>query len=126
MKKRVQIPVNNAAQVLELAKKVMAKHQADGAKSPLNLLDWATIAPLIESAIVDHETASNLRLQMLKAYEKRGVKLRTIVEALRNSRDILIAANFKEMKTLGDWGYTVSELRKSPAETKPEPQSKVA
>lgn len=111
MKKRVTIPANNVKALLELAKKVQSKHVVDGANSMLNPLDWPMITPTIDDAIASHEKAEKAKRDMLEAYQQRDLRLATITEALRDSRDILTGVYKKEMKVLGQWGFEVLEGR---------------
>lgn len=111
MKKRVEIPVNNPQALMELAKKVQARHQADGETSVLNALQWADINPQLEEAIAAHEKARQLKREMLAAFQQRDLKLEVILGLVRDSRDILSGVYKKEMKKLGQWGYEVMDVR---------------
>ncbi len=119
MKKRVSIPVSNPTALLELAKKVQSKHLADGSASLLNGLKWTEISPALESAVADHEKATQMKRDMLEAFQKRNLKLEAIIGALRDSRDVLSGVFKKEMKVLGQWGYDVLEVRSNVAQSKP-------
>lgn len=118
MKKRVKIPANNPAAILDLAKKVQLKHAADGDSSLLKILKWAEITPTLETALANHEKARRLKREMVEAFQQRNLNLQDIIDVLRDSRDILSGAYKKEMKVLGQWGYEVLDVRNKVAETK--------
>jgi hypothetical protein len=118
MKKRVKIPAGNPTRLLDLAKKVQLKHVADGENSPLKVLNWAAHGPIIDQVLQDHEKAERLKREMLETYQRRDLNLPIIVDLLRNSRDILAGTFGKEMKKLGQWGYSVLEAKtESPPNT---------
>jgi hypothetical protein len=109
MKKRVKIPTNKPAQLLDLAKRVQQKHLADGDGSVLKILNWQDVNLAIEQASQAHEKAERTKREMLEAYQQRTLKVNSVLGFLRNSRDILTGAYSREMKTLGQWGYDVFE-----------------
>ena len=111
MKKRVKIPLNSPAELLDLAKKVQLKHTADGDASLLRALKWMEINPALEVALDSHRKAEHMKREMAAAYQKRDNELETIIAALRDSRDILSGTYKKEMKVLGQWGYEVLDER---------------
>jgi hypothetical protein len=119
MKKRVKIPVNNPKELLDLAKKVQAKHTVDAANSVLKALNWTTITPTITEATALHDKAEKAKRDMLEAYQLRDLKIEAIANALRDSRDILSGVYKKEMKVLGQWGYEVLDIRSVKAEPQP-------
>jgi hypothetical protein len=119
MKKRVKIPTKRPVQLLDLAKKVQQRHLADGDASVLKVLDWQTMSPAIDAALQAHEKAERLRREMLEAYQQRDLRIASVNDLVRDSRDILTGAFKKEMKVLGQWGYEVAEVRSS----KPVPQT---
>jgi hypothetical protein len=109
MKKRVKIPTNKPAQLLDLAKRVQQKHIADGDGSVLKILNWQDVDQVIAQASLAYEKAERLKREMLEAYQQRNLKVDSVIGFLRNSRDILTGAYSQEMKTLGQWGYEVFE-----------------
>jgi hypothetical protein len=115
MKKRVQIPAN-PAQLLELAKKVQQKHVADGSSSPLNALDWSVVGPLIEKVNADHEKAERSRRDMLEAFQQRTLSMGALKDAVRGARDVLSGRYIRQMKTLGQWGFRVMDVKSSEEE----------
>ena len=114
MKKRVKIPANRPTALLELAKRVRAKHHADGETSLLKILDWEEATTAIDEALINHEKAERMRREMREAYQQRDLRLRTIADTMRNSRDILSGVYKKQMKVLGQWGYEVLDARSQP------------
>jgi hypothetical protein len=111
MKKRVKIPMQNAKALLDLAKKVREKHLADGEASPLKVLNWAEINPLIEEAVEADEKALRLKREKLSTYQQRGRRLESMLSLVRSSRDILTGVYSNEMKVLGNWGFDVLDNR---------------
>lgn len=119
MKKRVKIPVSNPTALLELAKKVQSKHVADGEASLLNTVRWSEVSPVLEAALANHEKATRMKREMVEAYQQRDLRLQSILEALRDSRDVLSGVFKKEMKVLGQWGYEVLDARTNVSRTEP-------
>lgn len=108
---RVLIP-RNAAQKLDLAKKVLAKHTAMAATSPLASLQthtWAANGPQVTTAINLHQQAEDLSRQAEEAYRKRDILLAEIDLSIKASRDILLAVYFDNPKILGEWGFEVDD-----------------
>ena len=99
---------------MELAKRVRAKHHADGEASLLKILDWEEATTAIDEALINHEKAERMRREMREAYQQRDLRLRTIADTMRNSRDILSGVYKKQMKVLGQWGYEVLDVRSQP------------
>lgn len=116
MKKRVKIPARDAKALLDLATKVREKHLADGDASPLKVLNWDTIIPVIDAAVKTDALALKLKREKLKMYQQRSRRLDAVASIMRNSRDILTAVYSEEMKALGEWGFDVLDNRTSPAE----------
>lgn len=65
MKKRVIIPMQDAKALLDLAKKVREKHVADGEASPLKVLNWSELNPMIDGALETEEKAVRLKREKL-------------------------------------------------------------
>lgn len=104
---------SNPKDNLELAEKVYAKHQADGAASLLNNLeegyDWATTGPNIAPALAFHKDAERLKGEMEKAYRQRDL-LQAPIDALTNYSKNKLKGQFqKNPKKLADWGYAVDD-----------------
>ncbi len=116
MKKRVKIPMGDPAALLDLAKKVREKHLADGDASPLKVLNWAELSPVIDEALALEERALQLKREKLSVYQQRSRRLGLMASIVRNSRDILTGVHAVEMKTLGLWGFDVLDNRVTPPE----------
>jgi hypothetical protein len=100
MKKRVKIPMQNAKALLDLAKKVREKHLTDGEASPLKVLNWGELNPMIDGAL-------RLKREKLNTYQQRSRRLQAVLGMVRSSRDILTGVHSDEMKALGLWGFDV-------------------
>ncbi|MEI6754989.1 MAG: hypothetical protein WCK78_17720 [Paludibacter sp.] len=114
---RVNIPTN-PAQELELAARVNAKHEADGAASPLNALQnhkWDDNASKITDAQTLHQQAEDLQRQANLAYRKRDLLLTEINESIKSSRDLLLGIYHDNPKELSQWGFDVSDSPKAAA-----------
>ncbi len=112
---RVEIP-RNAKDLLVLAEDILAKHTADGAASPLNLLEditWATEGPKVATALAKHDEAEHYRLLMEKAYRERDLLMKETGIIVKNSRDLLTGIHRENMKRLGDWGFSVDHSPKA-------------
>ncbi len=119
MKKRVKIPTNNPAALVALAKRVKEKHLADGDASVLKPLNWQMLNAVIDEASGFHDKAEQLKREMLVSYQQRGLRLEGVISFLRNSRDILTGIHENEMKSLGNWGYDVLDVRNTKGEVVP-------
>jgi hypothetical protein len=113
MKKRVKIPMGNSKALLDLAKKVRDKHVADGEASPLKVLNWSELGPMIDDGLAVEDKALRLNREKLLTYRHRRAQLSKIRDAMRTSRDILTGVHSSEMKELGLWGYDVVEVRRN-------------
>jgi hypothetical protein len=115
MKMRVDIP-RSPKGILELSNKIFIKHAADAAASPLNFLqdiDLAIEQNKAANALIKHNEAENLRLQMEQAYKERDLLMRNTITVVKNSRDLLTGIHRENMKRLGDWGFTVDHSPKA-------------
>ena len=115
IKMRVEIP-KNPKELLDLSIKVLTKHAADAAASPLNLLqdiDIAVESSKAAAALLKHNEAEDLRLQMEKAYKDRDFLMSNTATFVKNSRDLLTGMHRENMKRLGDWGFTVDHSAKA-------------
>jgi hypothetical protein len=111
MKKRVKIPMRNAKSLLNLAKQVRDKHMTDGDASPLKVLNWAIVGPIIDQALATDEKADQLKREKLKMFQQRQLQLQQLTDIVRDSRDILTGVYSKQMKVLGEWGFDVLDNR---------------
>lgn len=110
MKKlRVPIPANRSKDVLELATKIMKKHFSDAEASKLSGLDWEQMQPVIEKAMQLQNEADQHRTLAMQSIQDRNLLMEEVIEVVRNSRDILTGNFKKDMKKLGNWGFTVVE-----------------
>lgn len=108
---RIIIP-KNVESMLELAKDIYAKHQADGAGSILKNLDgmsWDEIAPLITKCLEKHREAEEHKRKMEQAYRERDLHLPDIEMLIRSSAGMLKGAFSKNPKKLGDWGFAIDD-----------------
>ena len=111
---RVEIPTN-PDELLNLLGKVEAKHEADGANSPLKSLDMARFAELRATASAANDEAGNLyRLAKIQtdlrdhafgAIQTSGTEL-FILSQIRN---LLLAIHQENPRMLGEWGFEVVE-----------------
>ena len=102
----------NAENLLDLANKVYNQHQKLGAVSPLQMLEWATVGPTIQKALVDHNKAEELRRLSEISYAERDKQLVSIDDMVKRSRDVLKGIYRNEPKKLGEFGFEVSETAK--------------
>lgn len=96
--------------------KVADAHKDQGKDSPLTILDWAEISPIITEAEDLDSKIGKLNRELEKLTERR----RTLVEKpegladfARKSRDILSGVYRNEMKKLGDFGFDVNDTPKA-------------
>jgi hypothetical protein len=123
MKKRVKLPANSK-QLLDLAKQVQQKHVADGEASPLHALNWEAAGPLIDKVYAEHEKAQRLRREMRQAYQQRNLEIEAVRDVVRGCRDVLTGRYFREMRTLGEWGFDVFDNRQTTKDPTQEPMAK--
>lgn len=110
MKKlRVPIPSNRTKEMLDLAKKVLNKHLTDADATKLSTLDWQQLRPIIEKAMQLHEEAENFKILSMQRIQDRNLLMEDVAETVRSARDILTGTFKKDMKKLGNWGFTVIE-----------------
>jgi hypothetical protein len=110
MKKlRVPIPATCSKEVLDLATKIMNKHFSDAEASKLSGLDWQQMRPIIEQAAQFQNEADHHRTLAMQRIQDRNLLMEEVLEIVRNSRDILTGSFKKDMKKLGNWGFTVVE-----------------
>lgn len=119
---RVIIP-SNAEKALALAKLVYGKHQADGANSPLNVLqdhNWTDNGPKIALADDLNAQAKELEKKEEKLYKERDALLKPVKDTLRSSSQTLMGIYKSSPKKLGDWGFEVND---TPQKKKEEPKA---
>ena len=111
MATRVIIP-NNPEDLIALAKEVRKKHTALGKNSPLGALPWGKVGPGIDKALELHKQAEKLKREMEKAYDNRDKKIPAIKDIVRRSRDMLKGVYGSNVKSLGDFGFTVDTSKR--------------
>jgi hypothetical protein len=110
---RIVIP-QGAADLLELAKKIHEKHQADGDNSPLNAMkdyDWKAEGPKIAPCKQNHDTAEEATRKAEQLYRQRDVDLPAIKNIVRNSAALLKTVYAKNPKILSDYGLQVYDSK---------------
>ena len=114
---RVEIP-ENPKEILDLAAHVFQKHNELGVESPLNALvshKWSDHGQKVAEAAQLHNQAEDLKRQSEEAISKRNLLMADIVDTVKASRDVLIGVYHENPRTLGQFGFNVSETtRKSP------------
>jgi len=117
--------MRNAKSLLNLAKQVRYKHMTDGDASPLKVLNWTVVGPIIDQALATDEKADELKREKLKMFQQRNQQLQQLTDVLRDSRDILTGVYSKQMKVLGEWGFDVLDNRVASPENAEATQAKV-
>lgn len=57
---------------------------------------------------------------MNEAFQQRNLNLTAVRDVVRGCRDVLTGRYIREMKTLGQWGFDVMDVRSLPTEEVPE------
>lgn len=108
---RVNIP-KNTEELLDLAAKVYQKHTDLAAASPLNAMvshKWADNGPNVAPCLELHKQAEELKRKAEETYRQRDLMLNDITESVKASRDLLLGVYRKIPKTLGEYGFEVSD-----------------
>lgn len=108
---RVEIPVN-PKDLIDLAALVYKKHTDLGTNSPLNALishKWSDQGSKVAEAALLHNQAEELKRQSEEATSKRNLLLADIGEMVKASRDLLEGVYRENPRTLGEFGFNVSE-----------------
>ncbi len=108
---RVKIP-KTPKTLLQIAEIIYAKHLAEAANSPLNLLsdeDWGNTGPKIATTFAQHNLAETAKLQMETAYRQRDINMPEIERIVRTSIGLLKKVYSKNPKRLGEWGINVDD-----------------
>jgi hypothetical protein len=111
---RVTIP-SDPTVAIALLGTVKAKHEALGAASPLAGLKWDKIGPAHASAEQHDGEAEKAKKVMEREFRARDVDMPAVMQALRDSRDVLLAVNSDNPKALGDYGYEVDDSPRAAA-----------
>ncbi len=113
---RVEIP-DNPKDLISLAARVYQKHTELGTDSPLNALvshKWSEHGQKVAEAEQLQNQAEELKRQSEEATSKRNLLLADIGETVKASRDLLEGVYRENPRTLGQFGFNVSETaRKS-------------
>jgi len=110
---RIKVPTN-VSELLVLADKIYAKHQADGAASPLNAqqdFSWAVEGPKIIPCKKAHDEAEEAARLAESYYKQRDNDLPAIKAIVQNSAQLLKSIYAKNPKVLGDYGFTVDDSK---------------
>ena len=116
---KVVIPTN-ADDLIELGQDIIAKHNADGAASPLNGLDMTAFETRVSSASAKNALQKQLRRDAEMATEDRDGLLGkrkdqnvntdgTVVNITARVRDILLGTLKGNEQQLGQWGFQVNQ-----------------
>jgi len=108
---RVNIP-KNAEELLDLAAKVYQKHIDLDVSSPLNAMvshKWADNGPKVAPCLQLHKQAEELKRKAEETYRQRDLMLNDITESVKGSRDLLLGVYREIPKTLGEYGFEVSD-----------------
>jgi hypothetical protein len=123
---RIDIP-KNPDDCIALAAKVLAKHLADGATSPLAGLGMADMAAKNTTAGAQNDQSKDLARQSQRCTENRDLALGsdtskegTVRFYLNSVRDTLLGKFRGNPSQLGDWGFDVLTTPK-PAKAKKTP-----
>ncbi len=121
----VRISVPRAAQpdeLLRLSETIYAKHQADGAASPLVgevAAKWATVGPKLSQARTLNVRAKEIEKELEKLYQDRDLILTEVEPLAKQTRDLLKGYyGLAKIRDLGDHGYVVDDTPTSPKSPK--------
>jgi len=113
-KSRVEIPIN-PGELIDLSVKIAAAHKTQAAGSPLTILKWDEVEPLITEADELDDRIGSLNRELEKLTQRR----KNLIEGpnglgdfVRQSRDVLSGVYRNEMKRLGDFGFEVNDSPK--------------
>ncbi|HMN88640.1 MAG TPA: hypothetical protein PKD70_09980 [Saprospiraceae bacterium] len=108
---RIIIPTN-VGELLQLAGRIYARHQADGSNSPLHAItddNWNEYGPKIKEAMAKHNEAEEYARRAEQAYRERDAIIKGLDNLVKRSRDLLKAIFKKTPKKLGEWGFEVND-----------------
>ena len=115
---RVVIP-ENPSDVCTLAAAVKTKHVTLADASPLKGMKWDDLGPAIDEAAGFDKSAKHLAKDAETATGERNKRMPKVNQAVRSARDILSALNSENLKTLGDWTFTVDDSAQAKQPKKP-------
>ncbi|MDX1942894.1 MAG: hypothetical protein SFU99_20185 [Saprospiraceae bacterium] len=105
----------NIEEMLDLAAKIYAKHQEDGADSYLHHLEganWNEIGPIIPEVLANHQQAESLKAQAEERYRMRDAKFKLVMDLILSTKNLLKGKYAKNPKTLSNWGFNVDDTPK--------------
>jgi hypothetical protein len=125
---RVNIPTN-PDEMIALAQAIGKKHTADGANSPLSVLNMTEMDAQTTAADTQNKSAGQLYRDAEKATQNRDLALGinnpvkgTALNYVRSVRDILSGIYKGNEQALGDWGFEVDQSTHSTSAAKPASQ----
>jgi hypothetical protein len=115
---RIPIPYRKPLALISLAESIIAKHQTDGAESPLNSFDMAHFIQLFNTAATAQTDCQKLRSNREIAYKERNNAMGwgkkqssnitgTLKFYIRAIRDVLLGKFRGIEQLLGEWGFEV-------------------
>jgi hypothetical protein len=110
-KPRVVIPTNPGA-VIKLTGAIYAKHVADGAKSPLLILESPTLDEIgldVQKVVQTQARIEELEKELKALYGERDPHLASFTDINRRTRDTLLAKYAANPAKAGEHGFDVIE-----------------
>jgi hypothetical protein len=125
---RIKIPtVKNALGVFDLAGQILAKHQTDGANSPIRgqlKADLEAVANDITEGVNDNAEVKALEKKIEEIYQRRNNRALRVQPLLpRVSKALQGEYGATGSRKLGDHGFVVDDSPKAPKAAKPKPQA---
>lgn len=124
---RINIP-RSPDELIALAKSIGTKHAADGAGSPLSVLDMADMSAKTTTADTENGKAIKLRRDAETATQNRDNALGsenaikgTLNYYVRSARDMLQGLYKGNEQKLGDWGFEVDSSARGGTTPPPSP-----
>ena len=99
----------NPKKILELAQYISDKHNAMGESSYLTPVLTEEAQQKITNGLALDKEAKKLEKQVEKIYEERDIEVKEALKLIKRSRDILKGIYTDNLKTLGDFGFTVND-----------------
>ncbi|HYG24087.1 MAG TPA: hypothetical protein VEH04_15010 [Verrucomicrobiae bacterium] len=112
-KTRINIPKQPTA-IIALSQAIAGGHKENGKQSPLNILEWDKIEPLIKEAKEVDDKINQLYVELDKVLERRRILIENpagVSDFVRRSRDILVGMYRNETAKLGDYGFELTGSR---------------
>ena len=108
---RTNVP-KNPTDLINLAVKVLQKHNELGPNSPLNAMashNWNENGAKVAEAAAFDKLAQELKAQSEEAINKRNVLLPDIENSVKGSRDVLEGVYRETPRTLAQFGFDITE-----------------